>query len=136
MDPQVQAFKDKMAEKAAVKNDKVLPAVAAGDWATVAKEGINGTEGKLFAEAEAIAKKFVADKPDTFAIVAAHSDPSQPLDEKGLSGHDKLVGLIDLFRQAGDDESATLLTMYELAKFERQQIGVQTRAKVRIGNGD
>lgn len=135
MDSQVQAFKDKMAEKAEAKQ-KVMAAVGEKDWKAVATHGISGKEGQLFAEAEQIAKDYVANNEAQFAMAASYSDPVQSADENGLTGHDKLVSLIDLFSKAGDEESALKLTMFELVKFERQEIGVTHRAKVRLGNGD
>ncbi len=34
-----------------------------------------------------------------------------------------LVRLIDAYRKVGDEEQATIATMYEMAKFDRQHIG-------------
>ena len=40
----------------------------------------------------------------------------------GMDGED-LVRLVDLARLAGDEDNATAITIYELVKFERQDIG-------------
>lgn len=122
MDADVQAFKDKMAEKATAKAT-VMAAVAEQDWATVASYGINGVEGRCMAEAQAMADAYVAAHPDQFASVKDEDDV------------EKVVKLIDLFNAAGMEEAALAMTMFELAHFERQEIGVATRAKVRLGNG-
>lgn len=122
MDADVQAFDDKLAEKAAAKA-KALSAVGAGDWDTVAKYGINGVEGQCMAEAQAMADAYVAAHPEQFVAVQNEEDV------------EKVVKLIDLFNAAGMEEAALAMTMFELAHFERQEIGVATRAKVRLGNG-
>lgn len=127
MDPEVQAFKDAMAEKAAAKYDKVMPAVATGDWKTVESHGINGSEGKAMAKAQKIADEFVKNHPEKFETVKAYVTPD---------GLGKIVELIDIFRNAGMEETALELTMFELASFERQTIGAISQAVVRMGNGD
>jgi hypothetical protein len=126
MDAEIQAFKDKMAEKAAAKA-KVMAAVGEEDWATVAEQGINGVEGKAMAEAQAIADKYVKAHPEQFAAVMDYSTTDEQV---------QLVTLIDLMSKSGMEEAALALTMFELARFERQEIGVATKAKVRLGNGD
>lgn len=133
MDPAVQAFKDKMAEKAAAKQ-KVMEALGRArlnddpkDWAIVEKEGVNGTEGAAMAEMQKMADAYVKANPDQFVNVAGYVSPE---------GQDNIIQLISVFSQAGMEEEVLKLTMFELAKFERQEIGVQTRAKVRVGNGD
>lgn len=125
MDPDVQAFKDAMEKKAAAK-EKVMVAVGEGDWATVAKEGISGTEGKAMAEAQSIADNYVKNHPEEFAAAKSHVTPD---------GLGKIVTMIDLFRQAGMEEAALKMTMFELSSFERQTIGATPRATVRLGNG-
>lgn len=125
MDPEVQAFRDAMAEKAAAKQ-KVLVAIGEQDWATVAKEGISGNEGKAMAKAQQIADNYVKAHSDKFTNVAAYVNPD---------GLEKIVNLIDIMQTAGMDEAATELTMFELASFERQNIGATPRATVRLGNG-
>ena len=125
MDPEVQAFKDAMAEKAAAKA-KVMAAVGEQDWDTVAKEGINGTEGKAMAKAQKIADDYVKAHPDKFSNVAAYVNPD---------GLDKIVNLITIMQNAGMEDAALELTMFELASFERQTIGATPKATVRLGNG-
>lgn len=126
MDAQVQAFKDAMAAKAEAKA-KVMEAVGKGDWATVESQGIRGAEGKAMAEAQAIADKYVKDNAEQFAQVADYATTDE---------QSQLVTLIDLMSKAGMEEAALKLTMFELARFERQEIGAQAKAKVRLGNGD
>lgn len=125
MDSQVQAFKDAMDEKAAAKA-KVMAAVGEQDWATVAKEGINGNEGKAMAKAQQIADDFVKNHPEKFTTVTAYVNPN---------GLEKIVELISIFQKAGMEETALELTMFELASFERQTIGATPQATVRMGNG-
>lgn len=126
MDPEVEAFKEAMAEKASAKYDKVMPAVATQNWEVVEKNGINGAEGKAFEKMQKIADKYVKDHPDKFATVKAYVNPE---------GLDKIVNLIDIFHTAGMEEAALELTMFELASFERQNIGATPKAVVRMGNG-
>ena len=126
MDPQIQAFKDALDEKAAAKYNKVMPAVGNMDWDTVAKEGVNGTEGKAMAKAQKIADDYVKAHADKFTTVAAYVNPG---------GLEKIVNLIDIFRNAGMEEAALELTMFELSSFERQNIGATPQATVRLGNG-
>lgn len=126
MDAQVQAFKDAMAAKAEAKA-KVMEALGKQDWATVESQGISGAEGKAMADAQKIADKYVKEHAAEFAAVADYSTTDEQT---------QLVSLIDLMSKAGMEEAALKLTMFELAHFERQQIGVATQAKVRLGNGD
>src|ERR1041385_1295848 len=121
MDPEVQAFKDAMAEKAAAKA-KVMAAVGEQDWDTVAKEGISGTEGKAMSKAQKIADDYVKAHPDKFSNVAAYVNPD---------GLDKIVNLITIMQNAGMEDAALELTMFELASFERQTIGATPKATVR-----
>lgn len=165
MDTAVQAFKDKMAEKAAAKQ-KTLAAVgeaklaeykafvaehgrepaakegqnlpdelrawadshpvaaAAPFWDTVAEYGIkDGEEGKAFAEMQAMADAYVKAHPEQFVNVQEYVK---------TGGSDEIVKLISLMSKAGMEEEELKLTMFELANFERQQIGVVTQAQVRI----
>lgn len=128
MDAAVQAFKDKMAEKRAAK-EKTLAAVAVKDWDAVAKYGINGgEEGKAFAEMQKMADAYVKANASQFAHVAEYVNPE---------GHEPLVKLISLMSTAGMEEEVLKLTMFELASFERQQIGVAASAQVRlVGKGN
>lgn len=125
MNADVQAFKDKMAEKAAAKA-KVMVAIGKGDWTTVTAEGLTGTEGKAMADLQKMADTYVNAHPEQFTAVEG---------SVSSDGHDHIVKMIDIFYGAGMEEEALKMTMFELAKFERQQIGVATRAKVRVGNG-
>lgn len=125
MDPEVQAFRDAMAEKAAAKA-KAMAAVGTMDWETVAKEGINGNEGKAMTKAQKIADDYVKSHPDKFANVAAYVTPD---------GLEKIVNLISIMQNAGLEDAAVELVMFELASFERQTIGATPKATVRLGNG-
>ena len=138
MDPAVQAFKDKKAEKAAVKAE-VLAALgraklaeakgqdASADWAIVEREGFrSGTEGRLHNELQQMADAFVEAHPELFANVEHLVNPE---------GHHRLVRMISIFRQEGLEEEALRLEMFERARFERQEIGQAIRAKVRMAGG-
>lgn len=127
MDAQVQAFKDKMEEKAAAKA-KALEATGRQDWDAVAEYGINGgVEGKCFAEMQKLADAYVKAHPEQFSEVVQYVTPE---------GHEQVVKLTSLMSKAGMEENALKLTMFELANFERQKIGVATQASVRlIGKG-
>ena len=126
MDPAIQAFNDKLAEKAAAKQvvlKELGDAIAAGQsadsvsWATV--------EAKQ-AELQAIADKFVKDHPELFAHLDSLATPE---------GQVKLVGLVQTMRKAGLYDEATVAAMFEMAKFERQQIGVQQQGTLRLLGG-
>ncbi len=121
MDAEVQAFKDKLAEKAAAKA-KVMEALGAADWKTVEQYGVNGVEGKCVAEMQAMADAYVKAHPEQFVTV------------KGTD-FESVIKMITLLKQAGMEEAKLALTMYELATFERQQIGVATKPALRIAGG-
>ncbi len=86
MDKDVQAFKDKMAEKAAAK-EKVMEALGAARlaesqgkdaskfWEVVAEQGIKGVEGKAMAEAQKLADAYVQAHPEQFALLADQVTP-------------------------------------------------------------
>lgn len=118
MDPAIQAFKDKMAEKADAKA-KVMAAVGKEDWATVEEYGVNGVEGAAMAAAQTLADDYVAAHPEEFVTVRGESFES-------------VVKLITAFKQAGMEEARLKLTMYELATYERQQIGVTASPALRV----
>lgn len=133
MDAAVQAFKDKMAERSEAKA-KCVAALGratltdnAKDWEAVAQFGVKGDEGRCNLELQAMADAYVKAHPEQFAAVVGSVN---------AEGHEQVVKLIDLYYGAGMEESALALTMFELASFERQEIGVATRAKVRLGNSD
>lgn len=137
MDAAVQAFKDKMAEK---QRHKGVALAAAGQakkaeldgqdasslWETVATEGIDGLEGKCMAEAQAMADAYVEAHPEKFVAFEQYLTPE---------GNEQLVRLIGALGKSGMEEAALELTMFELAKFERQSFGVAPQATVRLGNG-
>lgn len=140
MDAEVQAFIDKQAEKAAHK-EAVMVALgeaklaewqgrdASAYWDTVISRGINGDEGKAFAEMAEMAEAYVAAHEAEFAAFEHFvvSDNPTLADE----GHRKLVALIDNLRQTGSDELCAKLTMFELVRFERQNIGGEAHIRVR-----
>ena len=138
MDPDVQAFIDKQAERAAAK-EKVMEALgrakiadhlgkdSTADWAIVTEQGSpDGVEGRCSAEMLAMAEAYVAAHPDTFAFLNHFATPYR---------HDDLVRMIDAFREQGLVEQTQLAVMFELVKFERKQIGGEMKAKMRVGNG-
>ena len=129
MDPEVQAFIDKMAEKAEAKAAS-LAAVgaaklaeaegrdAASHWQTVAEEGFReGREGRLHAELQAMADAYVAAHPEFF-VAFRSMDP------------DGLAIMVNSMRDLGMLEEATKLTMFERASFERQDIGSRIKARL------
>ncbi len=62
--------------------------------------------------------------------VQAHRDDFHFFEGRG---HARLVQLVDHFRETGDEEAALQAMMWEIAKFERQEIGGGIEAKVRVG---
>ena len=69
-----------------------------------------------------------ADKPNrdqAYAIAEQYVSENAAVLDPILGGKssDELVKIVDLARAAGNDETATVTTMYELVKFERKQIG-------------
>lgn len=137
MDPAVQAFKDKMAEKAAAKQ-KALAAAgearfvelqgrdASAFWDVVADYGIDGAEGRAFAEMQHMADAYVEANPGQFTAVEHLVTPE---------GNEQLVLMIAALGKAGQEEYALKLTMFELATFDRQQFGVTPKPALRLVNG-
>lgn len=138
MNAEVQAFVDKWAEKTAAKYDS-LEAVgeaklaelkgddkkAKAAWKVVEKRGFTqGDEGDLYGAAYDLAEAYVDGHPAEFASFEQWVSPDG-------GGHETLVRLIDTLREHGREEEAAKLTMFELVRFERQQIGGEVRAKVR-----
>ena len=68
-------------------------------------------KGNRATVAFAIAEQYVAEN-------AATLDPIL-----GDKTSDELVGIVDLARAGGNQDMVTMVTMYELVKFERRQIG-------------
>lgn len=129
--PEVQQFRDIWAAKVAAK-EKVMAALGQAlifdrdgvpsdsEWAIVEAQGMaSGVEGKKQAEAQKLCDDLYLAHPEYFST---------------LEGKDseQIVTLIDLYLKAGLEDDATLATMYELAKFERQQIGAKLTARVRL----
>lgn len=129
--PEVSQFRQVWAEKTAAK-EKVMAAL--GDAAlaerdgkdakkftnVVAKQGHeNGTEGEKQAEAQALADALVVSHPELFTFLEGQTQEA-------------IVSLVDAFRAAGNEDMVTLATIYELAHWERQNIGGTVQAKVRI----
>lgn len=88
-------------------------------WALLDEYGMQGTEGEKFREAEQLATDTVLAHPAWFAA----------FDGKTI---EQVVGLVDAYRGLGLAEDETLATMFELAKWERQNIGGQFEARVRL----
>ena len=135
MEVSVQAFLNTWAAKSAAKQEALIavgaakfaeqdgrPKDADKQWAIVAAKGINGDEGRLYAEALAIAEAYVAEHPEQFAGFEGYVNP----DDHGL-----LVELTGLMGKRGRKEEEAKLTMFELVRFERQHIGQATRAVAR-----
>lgn len=134
MDPAVQAFKDKSEEK---RQHKAVALAAAGQarlaeskgqaaaslWETVATEGINGLEGQCFREMQRLADEYVAANAGDFAAFEEYVTSE---------GNEQLVQLIAATGKSGMEELALKLTMFELARFERQKFGVAAQATVRL----
>lgn len=144
MDKEVQAFLDKAKEKAGAKA-KSLEAVgyaklaelegrrdaADAAWATVAEYGFSeGYEGKLAAELQDLADKYVAAHPDTYAFFEGFVRPDGTAQEQEKA-HDALVAMCGRFRKSGDYESAAKAEMFEMARFPRKNIGSQARINYR-----
>lgn len=150
MHPDVQAFKDALEAKRAVKAEVMVALGNAkyadyqaeiGDahgedtskyrkqadeqWAIVEAKGMAGEEGRLFAEMQALADRFVAENPGLFTEYE-HLVPD------GLAS---IVTLTTAVRRAGFEEASLRLMMFELARFERQQIGGEVKAKARLVAG-
>lgn len=86
-----------------------------------------GDEGRYYDEAFSIAEAYVNGHPEVFSSFERLVNPDD---------HEILVTLINTFREHGREEEATQLTMFELVRFERQQIGGALRAVVRPRNGN
>lgn len=160
MDPAVQAFIDKWAEKSAAKQ-VVLAALGAAkladwkaenaltpadakphlaeaerQWAIVEARGArSGDEGRAYDEAFALAEAFVEAHPELVAVGAAFVAPDDATADEKNTKHQLLVTLIAEAGKRGDVELATKLTMFELVSFERQHIGQALAVKVRRSNG-
>lgn len=137
MNAEVQAFVDKMAAKSAAKA-RVMEALgkarlaelqgedATEHWDVVASQGLEGVEGVAYRAAFETAEAYVTAHPEQFAFLEPYVSPER---------HGELVDLATVFRERGLDEEATKVTMFELVRFERQSIGAETKAKVRMPGG-
>lgn len=89
-----------------------------------------------------------ADKPNraaAYPIAEAYVAENAATLEPILAGKssNELVQLVELARLAGNDDMATAVTMYELVKFERKQVGGSLNMQVepepllrRLNGGD
>lgn len=138
MSTETEQFRQLLVEKSEAKA-KVLIAVgaakvadpdsreAADAWAIVAEQGIDGgVEGEKMAALQALADSYVTDHPELFVTFEPYANPD---------GHEQLVTMVSILRESGFEDEATLATMFELARFKRQQIGVVTKAEVRLPGG-
>lgn len=130
MHPDVQHFLDAWQAKSAAKQEALVavgaakfadfdgrPEDAAEQWAIVEAKGFShGEEGRLYAEAVTIAEAYVKAHPDEFK---EYEEPE--------GGHEGIVKLVTALRRSGFLEASTKLVMYELATYERQQIGGTTQ---------
>lgn len=78
-------------------------------WKVVEEHGFTGHEGRLEAEAKAVAEAYIEAHPERFVLC------------EGKSRED-CVRLIDAYRQAGLPEEVLLVEMWLQAKFERQSV--------------
>lgn len=81
-----------------------------------------GPGGRDYALAVSLADTYVAANPDTFTFLAG-------------MGIEACVGLVDVFREAGDLRSLFLVETWLLHHFEPQTIGGTYEAEVRPTNG-
>jgi hypothetical protein len=72
---------------------------------------------------EAMADRNTRDKALELALAYAeeNADTYEPI--LGGKSSDELVTLVDMARAGGNDDLATAITIYELAKFERKNVG-------------
>lgn len=149
MNAEVQAYIDKWAEKTAAKAEalaalgaakladwnaenaltdsdrKKYEQEAAAHWDVVIKRGMKGEEGRLYAEAFALAEAYVAAHPEQFASFEQYVNPDD---------HDLLVTLASAMSTAGRKEEQAKLTMFELVRFERKNVTQAMQAVVRKPN--
>ena len=134
MSAETEAFRTVWAEKSAAK-ERVMEALgraklaerdgksAAADWKIVADQGMTtGVEGMKQAEAQAMADGLFTNHPELFTFFT----------DKTV---EQLCTLADAYRAMGLEDDLTLLTMYELARFERQHIGGTVKARIRLPGG-
>lgn len=135
--PELAEFRQLAAEKSAAK-ELALDAVgraklaesqgkdASAEWAIVAHQGLSGVEGEKFAAMQSLADATVEAHPELFAHLESYANPA---------GQDHLVKMASAFRVLGLEDEKTAVTMFELAHFERKQIGVVTQAQMRSARG-
>jgi len=149
MDPAVQAFNDKWAEKSAAKQESleatgaarlaewkadqaltaderaVHEAEAERQWGIVEARGFaSGDEGRLYNEALDLAEGYVDSHPELDAMFGRYVTGDS-------KDQDFLVKLISVMRKTGRDDEADALTMFELARFERRNYTAAMQAVVR-----
>lgn len=155
MDAAVQAFINLRDQRSAAKA-KVMDAMGRAKladsrgedssalWDVVERYGAkNGIEGELTKQMQEAADAYVAANPQFFATVShfateeAKAKVFAGVDNDGnqilVDGQDALVRLIDVLRNQGDVEGAERLTMFELAKFARKDIGTVQSFTLRTG---
>lgn len=76
-------------------------------WSDVERHGIAGEEGRLEAEARAVAEAYIEAHPERFVLCEDKS-------------REECVKLVDAYRQAGLDEEVLAVEMWLQARFERQ----------------
>lgn len=97
---------------------------SASDWAIVDAQGINGVEGEKRAAMQAVADKAVKDYPEAFSHLAQYKGSAD--------GQESLVKMANMFGKSGMKDEKLIVTLFELAHFERQEIGVRAQVKIRI----
>lgn len=136
MDADVQAFLDKWEEKKAAKAEALKAAGearlaeyegrdsdAARHWAIVESRGIKGDEGRLQAEAFAMAEAYVDSHPQMFVSFESMVNPDD---------HSALVTLCGVMGKMGRKEDEAKLMMFEMTRFERQHIGQRFQVAVKF----
>jgi hypothetical protein len=132
--PELQEFRSLLAAKATVKT-KVMHAMGEARLARLKGEddapfnavieeyGIRGKEGELMAQAQALADKVVTEHPELFVNLEAYADEDRQKD---------LIKMASVFKRGGFEDERTLVTIFELARFERQNIGGRVKAQLRL----
>lgn len=149
MDPAVQAFNDKWADKSAAKQESLIATGAARlaewkaeqaltdseraehqaeadrQWAIVEARGFaSGDEGRFYNEALELAEAYVDSHPELDAMFGRYVTNDS-------KDQDFLVKLASVMRKTGRDEESDVLTMFELARFERRNYTAALQAVVR-----
>lgn len=99
--------------------DWLVDATSAECWAFMDTYGKNGTEGEKAEAAELLCIATVVAHPMWFTVFVGKTV-------------EQVVQLVDAYRDMGLEDDSTLATMYEMATWERQNIGGEVAARLRI----